>query len=151
MPRKAAFGVGWWRILLEYLRRHQRAQWCHDAKTFPLQPRLQCWTRRPDQTTKNIYATCVNTINVEERGRKGKSESRFTIPARWATPALHSTNGTAAGKSSFRRRGFEWPLELRPNGISFILSTRILYACVYARAGILCCVYFRYLPTLNSQ
>ena len=27
-------------------------KWCHDAKTFPLQPRLQCWTRRPNQTIK---------------------------------------------------------------------------------------------------
>ena len=91
MPRRAAFGVGWWRIFLEYLRRHQRAQWCHDAKTFPLQPRLQCWTRRPDKR-KNIYATCVNTINIEERG-KGKIESTFTNPARCATPAIYSTNG----------------------------------------------------------
>ena len=36
MPREVAFGVGWRRIFLEYLRRHQRAQCCHDAKAIAL-------------------------------------------------------------------------------------------------------------------
>ena len=80
MPWKAAFGVGWWRIFLEYLRRHQRAQWSHDAKTLPLQPRLQSWKRRPDQTTKKKKATYVNVINIEERGGRGKATQDLQFP-----------------------------------------------------------------------